>query len=41
MPGHSGNIWLGRIGWLLVAMTLAGVVLHGLARILLKGRKRS
>lgn len=41
MPGHSGNTWLDRIGWLLVAMTLAGVVLHGLARILLKGRKPS
>jgi hypothetical protein len=41
MPGHNGNIWLDRIGWLLVAMTLIGVVLHGLARILLKGREKS
>lgn len=41
IPGHTGNVWLDRIGWLLVALTLAGVVLHGLLRILLKGRKRS
>lgn len=41
MPGHNSNVWLDRIGWLLASLTLAGVVLHGLARILLKGRKQS
>ncbi|MFT7338640.1 MAG: octaheme c-type cytochrome (tetrathionate reductase family) [Marinobacter maritimus] len=41
MPGHSGNLWLDRIGWLAVALTLAGVVLHGLARVVFRRRKQS
>lgn len=41
MPGHSANPWLNRIGWLVVALTLAGVILHGLVRVALRGRKQS
>ncbi len=38
MPGRDANTWLDRIGWLLVAATLAGVLLHGLARLII-GRR--
>ncbi len=33
MPGRDRNPWIDRIGWILVAATLAGVLLHGLVRV--------
>ncbi len=33
MPGRDSNPWIDRIGWLLVAATLAAVLLHGLVRL--------
>jgi len=39
MPGHHGNVWLDRIGWLLVAATLFAVVVHAMARVVFSGRK--
>lgn len=41
MPGHNGSISLNRIGSLLVARTLVGVVLHGVARFLLTQREEA
>jgi len=41
MPGHNSNIWLNWIGWLAVALTLLGVILHAIARMIFKGRKHS
>lgn len=41
MPGHSSNPWLNRLGWLAVALTLAGVVIHSLVRVALRKRKQS
>ncbi|SET08369.1 Cytochrome c [Marinobacter segnicrescens] len=41
MPGHSGNAWLDRIGWLVVVMTLLGVLAHIAARVIFRGRKHS
>jgi|AntRauTorcE11898_2_1112593.scaffolds.fasta_scaffold00491_10 octaheme c-type cytochrome (tetrathionate reductase family) len=38
MPGHDRNLWLDRIGWLLVAGTLFGVVVHAIARVIFRGR---
>lgn len=38
VPGHSGNPWLGRIGWFAVAATLLGVLVHAMARIIFRGR---
>ncbi|MGM0951641.1 MAG: tetrathionate reductase family octaheme c-type cytochrome [Pseudomonadota bacterium] len=38
MPGHDRNLWLDRIGWLLVAATLFGVVMHAAARVIFSGR---
>jgi octaheme c-type cytochrome (tetrathionate reductase family) len=40
MPGRDTNPWIDRIGWLLVAATLAGVLLHGLVRLIV-GRRRA
>jgi hypothetical protein len=40
MPGRDANPWVDRIGWLLVALTLAAVLLHGLIRIF-TGRKQA
>ena len=31
MPGHDSNVWLDRLGWLAVFLTLAGVVVHRVA----------
>lgn len=39
MPGRDANPWIDRIGWLLVLATLAGVLLHGLMRLVLGRRK--
>ncbi|WP_036219751.1 tetrathionate reductase family octaheme c-type cytochrome [Marinobacter sp. ES-1] len=39
MPGHHSNVWLDRIGWLLVAATLFAVLVHAMARIVFSGRK--
>ncbi|GAB5478130.1 MAG: tetrathionate reductase family octaheme c-type cytochrome [Marinobacter nauticus] len=39
MPGHNGSVWLDRIGWLLVAATLFGVLVHAMARVVFSGRK--
>ena len=39
MPGYDRNVWLDRIGWLLVAATLFGVVMHAIARVIFRGRK--
>jgi len=33
IPGQTNFAWLDKIGWLIVLTTLAGVLLHGLARI--------
>ena len=33
MPGRDLHPWIDRIGWILVAATLAGVLLHGLVRV--------
>jgi len=42
MPGRDNNIWLDRIGWLIVLSTLIGILLHGLGRIVFNiKRKRS
>jgi len=41
MPGHDSNIWLDRLGWLAVALTLLGVILHAIARMIFKGRGHS
>jgi len=41
VPGYSGSVWLNRIGWLVVAATLLGVVAHGIARLIFTRRKRS
>jgi hypothetical protein len=40
MPGFHHSAWLDRLGWLVVLLTLLGVGAHGVARLLLKGRKR-
>lgn len=39
MPGRDANPWIDRIGWLLVLATLAGVLVHGLLRIVVGRRK--
>ncbi len=39
MPGRDAHPWIDRIGWLLIAATLAGVLLHGLARLIASRRK--
>jgi octaheme c-type cytochrome (tetrathionate reductase family) len=39
MPGRDANPWIDRIGWLLVIATLAGVLLHGLMRLIAGRRK--
>jgi octaheme c-type cytochrome (tetrathionate reductase family) len=39
MPGHNRNEWLDKIGWLLVLVTLVGVLVHGIARVIVRGRK--
>ena len=39
LPGRDSNPWIDRIGWLLVAATLAGVLLHGLVRIMTRKRQ--
>ena len=33
IPGRDGNRWVDMIGWLAAGGTLAGVLLHGLLRI--------
>ncbi len=38
MPGRDANPWIDRIGWLLAALTLVGVLVHGLARLFI-GRR--
>ncbi|MDM8567158.1 tetrathionate reductase family octaheme c-type cytochrome [Candidatus Halobeggiatoa sp. HSG11] len=40
MPGRDNNIWLDRIGWLIVLSTLAGILLHGLGRIVFTTKRR-
>ncbi len=40
MPGRDSNPWIERIGWILVAATLLGVLLHGLVRLFF-GKKRA
>jgi octaheme c-type cytochrome (tetrathionate reductase family) len=37
MPGRDANPWIDRIGWLLAAATLAGVLMHGLMRLVFRG----
>jgi octaheme c-type cytochrome (tetrathionate reductase family) len=39
MPGRDAHPWIDRIGWLLVLATLAGVLVHGLMRVMLSRRK--
>ena len=39
LPGRDRNLWIDRIGWLAVAVTLAVVLLHWLLRILARGRR--
>jgi hypothetical protein len=39
MPGRDANPWIDRIGWLLVLATLAGVLLHGLVRLVTRKRQ--
>ena len=41
MPGRDRNLWVDRIGILLVAGTLLGVLGHGLLRILLRARRKA
>lgn len=36
MPGRDANPWIDRIGWLLAAATLAGVLMHGLMRLVFR-----
>jgi octaheme c-type cytochrome (tetrathionate reductase family) len=38
LPGRDANTWIDRIGWFLVIVTLAGVLLHGLARLFIRRR---
>ena len=33
IPGRDGNPWVSLIGWLAAGGTLAGVLLHGLVRV--------
>ncbi len=40
MPGYSANHWLDLIGWGLAALTLFGVVVHGLVRLALARKAR-
>lgn len=40
MPGRDRFDWLDKIGWLLVLATLAGVLLHGFARLLSSKKRR-
>ena len=39
MPGRDSNPWIDQIGWLLALATLAGVLVHGLMRLLFGRRK--
>jgi hypothetical protein len=39
MPGRDHFAWLDKIGWVVVLLTLAGVLGHGLLRLVLSGRK--
>ncbi|TVP53794.1 MAG: tetrathionate reductase family octaheme c-type cytochrome [Halomonadaceae bacterium] len=39
MPGYHRSHWLDFVGWLLVTLTLVAVVLHGLARVVLRARR--
>ncbi|KYZ84554.1 cytochrome C [Alcanivorax sp. KX64203] len=41
MPAHHRAVWLDRIGWWAVGLTLLAVLLHGLARVIVKRRKSS
>ena len=34
IPGRDADIWLDRVGWGLALLTLIGVILHGLGRII-------
>ena len=38
LPGRDANAWIDRVGWFLVIATLAGVLLHGLARLFIRRR---
>lgn len=38
LPGRDTNPWIDRIGWGLAAVTLAGVLLHGLIRLVARRR---
>lgn len=40
MPGRDRNLWVDRIGILLVAAALLGVLGHGLLRIVLRARRK-
>ncbi|MCU0970488.1 MAG: tetrathionate reductase family octaheme c-type cytochrome [Gammaproteobacteria bacterium] len=39
MPGRDHFAWLDKLGWAVVLLTLAGVLGHGLLRLVLSGRK--
>jgi octaheme c-type cytochrome (tetrathionate reductase family) len=41
IPGQNRYPWLDRLGWLIVAGTAGGFLLHGLGRLLLTTRRRS
>ena len=41
MPGRDRNVWLDRLGILIVLATLAGVLIHGLLRIVLAGGRKA
>ncbi|MBS1224486.1 MAG: cytochrome [Proteobacteria bacterium] len=41
LPGRDRNIWVDRIGWLLVAAALAAGLLHGLFRLINRFRRNA
>ncbi|MGF1548398.1 MAG: tetrathionate reductase family octaheme c-type cytochrome [Thiotrichales bacterium] len=41
IPGRDANPWIDRIGWLAVLAALAGVMIHGLLRLIASGRSKT
>lgn len=40
MPGRDSYPWLSKLGWVAAALTLLGVIIHMLVRIVMNGRRR-
>jgi hypothetical protein len=39
MPGRDANYWVDLIGWLAVLGSLGGVSLHGIGRLMMRGKR--